>query len=110
MSRRRPLGLAVCDRCGLDVKHAELRREWSGVYVCPKCFERKHPQLSPRKPPTGEPRVLLNARPPQKLVVDVEAIDIRHLWPDTAGGTDDLAIRAQDGSPLETEDGEGLTI
>jgi hypothetical protein len=108
MTRRRPLGLAVCDRCGLDCRHSELRKEWSGVYVCPKCYETKHPQLTPRKVPGGDPRPLVNARPPQKLVVDVEAIDIRHIWPDTAGGGDDFRVRAEDTKPLTTEDGQEL--
>lgn len=85
MTRRRPLGLAVCDRCGLDCRHSELHKEWSGVWVCPKCFETKHPALSPRKTPTGDPRPLLHARPPQKLVVDVDEIDIENLFPRTTG-------------------------
>jgi hypothetical protein len=86
VTRRRPLGLAVCDRCGLDCRYAELRQEWSGVWVCPKCFESKHPALTPRKFPTGEPRPLLHARPPVRLVVDVDAIDITNIFPHTAGG------------------------
>lgn len=110
MTRRRPLGLAVCDRCGLDCRHSELRREWSGVFVCPKCFETKHPQLTPRKVPGGEPRPLPNARPPQKLVVDVDAIDIRNRWADTAGGNDDRTVRTEDGQPLTFESGEEFDL
>ena len=110
MTRRRPLGLAVCDRCGLDCRHSELRKEWSGVYVCPKCYETKHPALTPRRIPGGEPRVLPHARPPVPLVVDVDAIDIHNWWPDTAGGNDDLVLRVDDSEPLETETGEDFNL
>jgi hypothetical protein len=116
-TRRRPLGLAVCDRCGLDCRHSELRKEWSGVYVCPKCFETKHPALTPRRIPGGEPRPLLHARPPVRLVVDVDAIDIRTWWPHTAGGlVDDLTpvplsvLAAESGVGLEDETGTDLEL
>jgi hypothetical protein len=115
-TRRRPLGLAVCDRCGLDCRHSELRREWSGIYVCPKCFETKHPQLTPRKIPGGEPRPLLHARPPERMVVDVDAIDIRNWWPVTSGGGGEVvvpsltALTAESGLALETEGGVDLEL
>jgi hypothetical protein len=108
--------LAVCDRCGLDCRHAELRKEWSGVWVCPKCFEAKHPALTPRRFPPGEPRPLLHARPPVRLVVDVDAIDLRNWYPHTAGGsTDDLpalpsVLAAETGDGLTAEDGTDLEL
>jgi|SRR5690349_543537 len=117
MTRRRPLGLAVCDRCGLDCRHAELRQEWSGVWVCPKCYEAKHPALTPRKFPASEPRPLLHARPPVRLVVDVDAIDIRTFVPHTAGGvTGDItpapiaSLASEAGSALKTEAGLDLEL
>jgi hypothetical protein len=118
MTRRRALGLAVCDRCGLDCRHSELRKEWSGVYVCPKCYEAKHPALTPRKFPPGEPRPLLHARPPVRLVVDVDAIDIRNWWPVTSGGlSDDTPVvvpgpylQTETSAALETEDGEEIEL
>lgn len=117
MTHRRPLGLAVCDRCGLDCRHAELKREWSGVYVCPKCFETKHPALMPRRFPAGEPRPLLNARPPVRLVVDADAIDIRNWWPVTSGGGGEVVLpaplstlTAETGLALETESGVDLEL
>lgn len=116
MTHHRPLGLAVCDRCGLDCRHAELRREWSGVYVCPKCYEDKHPTLTPRRFPPGEPRPLLHARPPVRMVVDVEAIDITNWWPSTSGGGGVVvvpsltALTAETGLALETESGTDLEL
>jgi hypothetical protein len=40
----------VCDRCGLKHKNTELRKEWTGLMVCSKCWEPKHPQLMIRIP------------------------------------------------------------
>jgi hypothetical protein len=112
-TRRRPLGLAVCDRCGLDCRHSELRKEWSGVWVCPRCFETKHPALTPRKFPPGEPRPLLHARPPVRLVDDSAAIDITNWWPSTSGGQNPApvsALAAETGSSLVAEDGTDLEL
>lgn len=115
-TRRRPLGLAVCDRCGLDCRHSELRKEWSGVWVCPKCFEAKHPALTPRRIPGGEPRPLLHARPPVPLVVDAGVIDITNWWPSTSGGQNpDLpapvsVLAAETGGRLASEDGTDLEL
>lgn len=33
----------VCDRCGLEFKSSELQPEWTGLMVCTKCFEPRHP-------------------------------------------------------------------
>ena len=38
-----------CERCGFRYRFKELRKEWTGLLVCPTCFEKKHPQLTPRK-------------------------------------------------------------
>ena len=35
---------AVCDRCGFEFKNHELKKEWTGLRVCGKCFEVRHPQ------------------------------------------------------------------
>jgi hypothetical protein len=34
----------ICDRCGFKYKHFELRKEWTGLMVCNKCWETRHPQ------------------------------------------------------------------
>jgi hypothetical protein len=39
--------IAICDRCGFQVKYSAMREEWNGSRVCPECFETKHPQLEP---------------------------------------------------------------
>lgn len=36
--------LAICDRCGQKFQASELRLEWTGLRVCPKDFESRHPQ------------------------------------------------------------------
>ena len=38
---------AICDRCGQEYKYQQLKKEWNGLFVCPSCYEPKHPQLDP---------------------------------------------------------------
>jgi hypothetical protein len=40
----------TCDRCGLTFKSYMLKEEWTGLMVCTKCFERRHPQTLMRLP------------------------------------------------------------
>jgi len=35
---------AECDVCGQKYKASKLKLRWDGLYVCPKDFERRHPQ------------------------------------------------------------------
>lgn len=35
---------AICDRCGIRWKSGDIRREWTGLRVCRRCFEHRHPQ------------------------------------------------------------------
>lgn len=35
---------AICDRCGFKFKASELKEEWTGLMVCEKDFELRHPQ------------------------------------------------------------------
>lgn len=37
--------IAICPRCGFQVKYLSLRQEWTGRWVCPDCWDPKHPQL-----------------------------------------------------------------
>lgn len=33
-----------CQRCGLDYRRKDIRREWTGAIVCKTCWEPRHPQ------------------------------------------------------------------
>lgn len=35
---------AICDRCGFKYKGSKLRKEWTGLRVCPDCWEPQQPQ------------------------------------------------------------------
>lgn len=35
---------AICDRCGFKYKNTDLKKEWTGLMVCKKCWEPRHPQ------------------------------------------------------------------
>lgn len=37
---------AVCDRCGFDKYHSQLRKEWTGAMTCSQCWDPRHPQDS----------------------------------------------------------------
>ena len=54
--------LAICDRCGFQVKYSAMREEWNGSRVCPECFETKHPQLEPPRV-RADAEALRDARP-----------------------------------------------
>lgn len=34
---------ALCDRCSFKFKASDLRKTWDNLYVCPSCFETRHP-------------------------------------------------------------------
>lgn len=33
-----------CDRCGFEFKSSQARHEWTGLIVCPYCWDPRHPQ------------------------------------------------------------------
>ena len=49
--------LAICDRCGFEYKGPELKKEWTGLMVCKKCWEPRHEQdfLRAKKETTTPP-------------------------------------------------------
>lgn len=53
---------AICDRCGFKCRHRRLRKEWTGLLVCAKCFD---PRPADTKPPRIKPEGLpvRDARP-----------------------------------------------
>ncbi len=38
--------VAICDRCAEKIPYLSLVTEWTGLRVCPECWEQKHPQLT----------------------------------------------------------------
>jgi len=53
---------AACDRCDFRVRHAECRTEWSGAFVCPKCYDPRPAWLDPPVIDPLEGAPLPNAR------------------------------------------------
>jgi hypothetical protein len=37
---------SVCDVCGFDMHHSQLRKRWDGAMVCAQDWEPRHPQDS----------------------------------------------------------------
>lgn len=62
--------IAICDRCGLQYPYNQISKLWTGLRVCPECWEAKHPQLDPIYPPP-EPQALYQPRPANKEVMSV---------------------------------------
>lgn len=50
----------ICDRCGFKYKASDTRKEWTGLIVCDRCWEVRHPQEFirgiPDKQAAPEPR------------------------------------------------------
>lgn len=53
---------AQCDRCGFVYKYLQMKVEWTGLKVCPDCYEPKQPQLDPVRVPV-DPEALRDPRP-----------------------------------------------
>lgn len=44
----RPGGVyGLCDRCSFQFRLKSLRKEWTGMMVCSKCFDEKPAELTP---------------------------------------------------------------
>ena len=79
--------LAICDRCGFRYKYTQLRKEWTGFFVCSECYEPKEPQLDP-VPHVADPEALRNPRTqvPSSLVAGegvVRTIDVNSMMTTT---------------------------
>jgi hypothetical protein len=46
---------ADCDQCGVKFKSSQLRKQWNGLYTCPKCWEPRQPQDFVRAVKDGSP-------------------------------------------------------
>lgn len=33
-----------CQRCGFQYPSTQIKKEWTGLHVCPSCYETRHPQ------------------------------------------------------------------
>lgn len=84
---------AICDRCGFEFKHAELRKEWTGLMVCHGpatngCWEPRNQQDYVRGVPDNQ-GVRPNMRPePADVFIDPLAITLTASGPvaSTAAG------------------------
>ena len=61
---------AICDRCGYQYPYLDLKKEWNGLFVCPECFEPKHPQLENKDDP-ADAQALPWSRPARQEPVTV---------------------------------------
>ena len=77
---------AVCDRCGLEFKSSSLKKEWTGLMVCDKCFEPRHPSTL-FNPTTREGSIPWSTPEPADVFVSVLAFlsteDLQPIMPET---------------------------
>jgi len=52
---------AICQRCSFKWRITQLKKEWTGSFVCPDCWEPKHPQLDLRA--VKDDQAVKDARP-----------------------------------------------
>lgn len=58
-----------CPRCSFTFPSSDIRKEWTGLYVCRSCWEPKHPQLMIKiRPETAVPAFTNNDNPIQNFV------------------------------------------
>ncbi len=62
--------LGVSDRSGFVYKLNDMRKEWTGALVGPDEWEKKQPQLDPRRHVT-DPQALRNPRPSTPMVLSI---------------------------------------
>jgi hypothetical protein len=56
----------ICDRCGFKYRLAKLRKEWTGLMVCPADWDPKPADLKPpRFGPEGLPARDARPEPPE---------------------------------------------
>lgn len=62
---------AVCDRCGFIYPHSRLRKEWTGLLVCPQDWDPRPADTKPPKlGPEGVP--IRDARPEPEPIFRAE--------------------------------------
>ena len=60
--------IAVCDRCGFEMKLRSLKKEWNGLKTCSECFEAKQHQLEPHTA-SSDPEAWFDPRPNNDIEV-----------------------------------------
>jgi len=79
----------ISDRSGFRYKLNEMKREWNGLLVGKDEWEKKQPQLEPRRTIT-DPQALRNPRPdrvePMNVYVGLPTPDAPNLRPVTGFG------------------------
>lgn len=62
----------ICDRCGLKKRLKDVRREWTGLIVCKKDWDRKHPSLLPYRERVIKPHPIQRPELPDVTRADTD--------------------------------------
>ena len=91
----------ICDRCGFKVKRAECLKEWTGLLVCEKCWEPRHPQDFVKA--KADKQSVPEPRPDTQTMFGTTAVK-------TGASKDDLTIDVDSISGIADDDGIGITL
>lgn len=69
----------ICDRCGQKNKRSNGKFEWTGLLVCTRCWEPKHPWLLPR-PVVIDGKPLPDSRPRPNPVYITTTLPTLSIW------------------------------
>lgn len=91
----------ICDVCGFQYRRSQMRKRWDGAWVCPKDYERRHPQdsVKVRKERAGVPV----ARP--DIDTAISSTEIK-----TAASKGDKTIDVDSISGIDDKDGIGIVL
>ena len=91
----------ICGRCGFKVKRSECLKEWTGLLVCKKCYEPRHPQDFVKA--RADKQSVRDPRPDTQTMLGTTAIKV-------AASKDDLTIDVNSISGLADDDSIGITL
>ena len=95
---------AECQRCGFDIYGSKLKKEWTGLLVCSKCWEPRHPQdfvraikedTSPKELHTGDQDVgdpLITLHDNDSPTLDINTDGREHDWNTALTGSKIVSI------------------
>lgn len=91
----------ICDRCGFKKKRSECLKEWTGLLVCKKCYEPRHPQDFVKA--RADKQSVADPRPDTQTVFGTTAINV-------GASKDDIAIDVDSIGSLADDDSIGIAL
>ena len=91
----------ICDKCGMKRKASTGRLQWDNLFVCPECFDVKHPQYEVRG--ILDNQTVPIARPDVVATMGTTTVKV-------AGSKNDITIDITSISGITDGDGIGIVL